>query len=223
MAVRDGERYVEEAVRSVLDQSFDSLELIAVDDGSTDRTAEILRESGPTVRVLHQPPAGLAAAVNDGMRAARGAFFAFVDADDLWTPRKLELQMGVLAADPEVDLAFGHVRQFVSPELTERQRTELVCPPHPAPGYLKGAMLIRREAFASVGPFDTTFRLGDFVDWFSRAKDQGLKGVMLPDVVLLRRLHEGNTTRRTTESQIDYARIARAALSRRRAGGERDY
>jgi glycosyltransferase involved in cell wall biosynthesis len=215
--VRDGERYLSEALRSVLDQSFGDVEVIVVDDGSEDSTPEIIRAMGSKVRSVRQEPAGLAAALNRGVEVSRGAFLAFLDADDLWTPRKLELQMAVLAAQPKLDLTFGHVRQFHSPDLSDQQRAAIACPPETIPGLSKGTMLIRRESFARVGPFGT-WRVGEFVDWYARATECGLAVELLPDVVMLRRLHTRNTTLRAPEAQVDYVRITRAALHRRRAG-----
>jgi glycosyltransferase involved in cell wall biosynthesis len=214
--VRDCERYLAEAVGSVLDQSFEDVDLIVVDDGSEDATPDVLSALGPSVRSVRQEPAGTAAALNRGVELARGAFLAFLDADDLWTPRKLERQMALLASNPELDLALGHVRQFHSPELSEQQRAAIACPPGSAPGLTKGTMLVRRESFSRVGAFDTTWRLGEFIDWYARATEYGLASEMLPDVLMLRRLHGRNTTLREPEARVDYTRVVRAALSRRR-------
>jgi glycosyltransferase involved in cell wall biosynthesis len=215
--VRDGERYLEDAIRSVLDQSFDEFELIVVDDGSEDGTADVIRSMGGAVRAIRQDPTGVGAALNRGVRASRGAFIAFLDADDLWTRRKLELQVAVLAGDPEIDLAFGHMRHFHSRDLSDEQRALLACPPDAMPGLSKDTMLIRRESFTHVGPFENAFRVGEFVDWYARATECGLAAEMLPDVLALRRVHAGNTTLLHPEARLDYARIARAALHRRRA------
>lgn len=215
--VRDGERYLAEAVRSVLDQTYEHVEPIVVDDGSEDGTPSVLRALGGAVRSVRQEPAGTAAAVNRGVGLARGDLLAFLDADDLWTRDKLELQTAALGSDRELDAVFGHVRQFHSPDLSEEQHAAIDCPPGPVPGLSKGTMLIRRPAFERVGPFETAWRVGDFVDWYARAQEGGIASKTLPAVVMLRRLHAGNSTRRRPEALVDYARVARAALERRRA------
>jgi len=214
--VRDGERYLAEAVGSVLSQTAADVELIVVDDGSQDSTPEILRGMEPAIRWVRQEPSGLPAAVNHGVDLARGAFLAFLDADDLWLPDKLALQLAALARRPELDMAFGHVRQFHSPGLDDEQRARIACPAEPSPGLSKGTLLIRRASFERVGRFSTRWQVGDFVDWHARATECGLVGEMLSDVVLLRRLHLANMSLRMPEAQVDYARIARAALHRRR-------
>jgi glycosyltransferase involved in cell wall biosynthesis len=206
--VRDGEAYLAEAVLSVFEQTYSHFEVVVVDDGSQDGTAGVLRGFGDAVRAVAQAPGGTASAVNHGIRVARGSFLAFLDADDLWTPRKLELQMAALARDPALDLVFGHVRQFRDGDAKQGK---------PVPGLSKGTMLVRREAFERVGEFDTSLRLGDFVDWYARATEAGLAREMLPEVLMLRRVHNRNSTLRGGDALVDYARVARAALERRRA------
>jgi glycosyltransferase involved in cell wall biosynthesis len=214
--VRDGERYLGDAVASVQAQTVRQVEVIVVDDGSHDATPDVIRELEPAVRAVRQERAGPGAAVNRGVELARGAFLAFLDADDLWLPQKLELQLAALAREPELDLAFGHVRQFHSPDLGGDERAAIACPPEPLPGLSRGTMLIRRESFRRVGPFSTEWRVGEFVDWYARATECGLAVEVLSDVVMLRRLHAGNKTLMAPEARVEYARIARAALHRRR-------
>jgi glycosyltransferase involved in cell wall biosynthesis len=217
--VRDGERYLEEALRSVLDQAHPELELLVVDDGSTDATPEVLRRMGDRVRAVRQPPRGVAAAINHGVSLAGGQLLAFLDADDLWTPGRLAAQLAALDQDAGLDFVLGHVRQFHSPELTVEERAAVLCPPAPMPGATRSAMLIRREAHLRVGEADPRWTFGEYIDWHARAVELGLRGLMLPDVVLMRRLHARNSTRRSPEARIDYVRIAREALHRRRARG----
>jgi glycosyltransferase involved in cell wall biosynthesis len=219
--VRDGARYLREAVDSVRAQTVGEVELIVVDDGSEDATPELLRALDPPVRHVRQERLGVAAAVNRGVELARGELLAFLDADDLWTPRKTELQLAALAADAGLDMVFGHVRQFHSPELSSEERAAIACSADPLPGLSKGTMLIRRESLERVGRFATEWRLGDFVDWHARATEAGLEATMLGDVVMLRRLHATNNTREAAAAHVDYVRIARAALHRRRSAGRR--
>lgn len=95
---------LKEAIDSVLGQSYREFELIIVDDGSTDQTAEMLAGCEERVRVVRQANRGVSAARNAGVAAARGEWLAFLDSDDLWKPRKLEKQMGWLAAHPQVKI-----------------------------------------------------------------------------------------------------------------------
>jgi glycosyltransferase involved in cell wall biosynthesis len=214
--VRDGERYIGEAIDSILAQTAPPSEVLVVDDGSRDGTAAIVSRYEPPVRCIRRDRAGAAQAINDGLAQARGDAIAFLDADDVWAPRKLELQLAALEREPELDLVFGHVEQFHSPELDERERARLHGPPGTTPGLLKGAMLARRRAFEAVGPFDGEFPPAEFIDWYARAEDAGLRGEMLPEVVLHRRLHGANLTLRSDRD--NYARVVRRIMLRRQAG-----
>ena len=220
IAVYNGERYLADAIDSVLAQTYRPLEVIVVDDGSTDGSAAVAGRYAPAARCFTQANAGVGAALNFGIGRASGDVLAFLDADDQWAEDKLSRQMAVLAGS-ECDMVFGHVRQFVSPELTPDQRAQLFCPEAPMPGFLKGTLLIRREAFRRVGPFDTTRRLGDFLDWYLRAQEAGLRAVLLPETLLLRRIHDTNMGIRERKSRTDYVHILKAALDRRRVTGTR--
>lgn len=218
--VHNCQRYLTQALRSVLDQTYRHLEVVVVDDGSTDGTPEILgRMSHPALRSIRHSHAGTAAALNRGIEETDGALVSFLDADDLWTPTKLALQVAALARDRQLDLVFGHLRQFHSPELTAAQRATIACTARPIPGVHRGTMLIRREVLVGVGPFSSAWRVCEFVDWYARAMALGLRSVVLPDVVMLRRLHSSNSTLSAPETRVEYVRIARAALHRRRAAG----
>jgi glycosyltransferase involved in cell wall biosynthesis len=186
-----------------------------VDDGSTDGSADIAR-SYP-VRYVRQANAGIAAARNAAIAAADGEILGFLDADDLWEPRKLARQMAALAAEPAPDFVLGHVRQFVDPRLDQEAAARIVCPAGLQPGYLPGAMLARRETFERVGPFREELRVGEFVDWMARARELGLREAMLRQHVLSRRLHDTNQSLKRQAATSDFARVVKASLDRRRA------
>jgi glycosyltransferase involved in cell wall biosynthesis len=213
------EAYLAEAVRSVLAQPYRPLEIIIVNDGSTDRGAEVAQGfADPLVRYFYQENAGIGAARNTGVSLARGGYLAFLDADDTWTPEKLTLQMACFEEDPELDMVFGQVIEFhespsggPSPARAELEGGGLA-------GYFAGTLLIKRESFLRVGPFETRWRVGEFVDWYAKAAELGLKSHLLPAVVMRRRIHETNVGIRRRSSQVDYVRILKQALDRRRGG-----
>jgi glycosyltransferase involved in cell wall biosynthesis len=204
------ERYIRAAVDSVLQQSVLPSEIVVVDDGSTDTGPSLVEQYGGMVRLDRQPKRGIGATRNRGIELAQGDVLAFLDADDLWLPDKLERQLEVLAR-PNADIVFGRVEQFWSPEL----------PAGPAPtetgtGPLVGAMLIRRETFQRVGPFATGMLVAGFLDWYGRAVDLGLRIVHHPEVALRRRLHDANTGRQQRQARADYARVLKQMIDRRR-------
>jgi glycosyltransferase involved in cell wall biosynthesis len=213
----NAERYLADALDSVFAQGHSPLEVIVVDDGSTDGTAAVADSYTPRVELLRQANAGAGAARNHGLAAARGDYVAFHDADDLWTEGKLSAQLDRLVADPSLDLVFGHVRNFVSPNLSPAQAARLFCPPETQPGYSAACLLARRSAFERVGPFREDVDLGEFIDWMARAREHGLRDALLPETVLLRRLHGSNTGIRQRDSRSDFALVVKQALDRRRA------
>jgi glycosyltransferase involved in cell wall biosynthesis len=209
------ERYIGEALESVLSQVPAGAEVLVLDDESTDTTAAVAERFAPRVRVLREPHRGIAGTFNRGMREARGEIIASIDADDRWLPQKLERQLAVMAADPAVDVVFGYLRQFVSPEVDD---TQFLVPAEAIPGIQRGVMLMRRSAWDRVGEMDEHLRAGEFVSWYARAKDAGLVEQILRDVVYERRIHGRNTVlTHRDEAHRDYLRIVKATLDRRRA------
>jgi glycosyltransferase involved in cell wall biosynthesis len=219
MPAYNAERYIGEAIESVLAQTYRPLELIVVDDGSTDGTRAAVERHSGVGRSLAQPNAGIGPARNAGVAVAKGELLAFLDADDLWPPDKLERQVAALRAEPRLDMVFGHAQQFPTPERAEEIERTVSYVREPAPAYLAGAMLIRRAAFERAGPFPSHLELGEFVEWYLRAIDLGLTSAMHERVVLRRRLHDANQGVRMRGSKDDYVRIVRAALARRRGAG----
>ena len=216
--VFNGERYLSEAVKSALGQTAAPFEVIVVDDGSTDDTPGVAASFGSAIRYDPQPHKGISATLNRGIQLARGDFFAFLDADDVCVPDRLDRQMAVLRAQPEIDMVFGYSRYFLSPDVDADAARRLVIPDQPQPAFIKSAFLIRRGSFFKVGFFDTAWQLGDFIDWFARAVEMGLKTHMVPDVVFERRVHGRNMTILERSSQGDFVRVLKAALDRRRSG-----
>lgn len=216
IAVFNGERFIREAIRSVQEQRHASLELIVVDDGSTDGTAAAIREfSG--VQYVHQANAGQPAALNHGVRLATGAFLGFNDADDLWTARRLAVQLDALAAEPSLAAVYGHVEQFLEADAPPAVAAALTDTRRIQPSRLHTAMLVRREAFDRVGAFREDMRIGSVVDWAHRSQQAGLRERMLEHVVLRRRLHGQNIgwLQKNAASEA-YLAVAKAALARRR-------
>jgi glycosyltransferase involved in cell wall biosynthesis len=217
ITVFDGARYLAEAIESVLAQTYEPLELIVLDDGSTDGSGDIARSFGSAVRVARRSRGGMGAARNTATGLARGTFFSFLDADDRFRPDKTERQMAAFDEHPELDVIFGHMTEFVSPDLDEASRALLRPPVDDAAWRTPNLMLVRRDAFFRVGPFSTTLRVGIGVDWFARATERGLDSHVLPAVVLERRLHAENNGIRERDARPQYLHVLKASIDRRRA------
>jgi glycosyltransferase involved in cell wall biosynthesis len=200
--VFNGERFVSEAVESILAQTHRPLEVVVVDDGSTDRTPAVLAEFGDRIRTFRQENAGPSAARNLGLEESRGEYVAFLDADDLWVDDKIEAQLTVLRGDPELDLCSGHIRSFWIPELDEERR-ELEDEPYhrEKPMLSPCTLLTTRATFERIGGFDPALRAREDSDWFIRAQRAGVRIETLPRLVTHRRQHTENLTRRSPPSR----------------------
>jgi len=218
--VYNGERYLGEAVESVLAQTYDDFEIIVVDDGSTDGTVSVAEGFGDRVTIVSQERGGAGAARNRGCALARGRFLAFLDADDLWLPNKLEVQRLAFERDAGLDVVFGLLEQFRSPGLPPDPALDTSMMDKPFAGYLPSAVMIRTEAFARVGDFVEDMRVGEFIDWYMRAEEQGLRMHLVRVVVTRRRIHSSNVGIRERDAKIDYLKILKSALDRRRSEGQ---
>jgi glycosyltransferase involved in cell wall biosynthesis len=216
--VYDGERYLAEAIESVVRQRPAPAEVIVVDDGSTDGSAAVAASFGGAVRYVRQAHAGIGAARNRGVAEARGTHLAWVDADDLWEEGRLEPQLRLLAGPPEVDLVFGGAVSFFSPDLSADERRRLHCPTGVQPAISLGTSLARLDRFRTVGPFSEDLGSGELIDWMLRARESGLREAMLDAIVLRRRIHGANHGIVRRDAASGYLRVAREALERRREG-----
>jgi len=217
VAVRDGVRYLPEALASVAQQSTPASEVIVVDDGSTDGSAEVAARSALSVRVLTQPPTGYAAAVNLGVSVATSPLLAFLDADDWWSPAALACRLTRLAEDDDIDVVVGATQNFVSPDLTEAEASGIRVHTRIFHSELLAAILVRADAFRRVGMLDEGLRTGSAIDWISRARLTGIAFAYVDDVVLHRRLHASNLGRsQPTDRNADLLRIVRAHHARHR-------
>ena len=213
--VYNGEAYLAEALDSILAQTLPALEILVVDDGSSDGTSAVARRYGNQITYLRQPHAGQSVARNHGVRVARGDLVAFLDADDLAHPAKLALQAARFGAHPGLDLCQGLISHFWSPEMPVERRRAVRSLPRARPGHID-TWLVRRTLFQRIGGFDPDMGFGETVEWYWRAREAGAHIELLPEVVASRRVHENNMTRGNREEQIDgLFAVLRTAMERK--------
>lgn len=189
----NAEKYLADAIESIQAQKYDPLEIIVVDDGSLDRTAQIANELKAPIRYFHQDHQGQPIASNSGLERARGEIIAFLDADDLWTEPKLENQLIQLNSDPSLDFVLGQVQRFYSKDTTDRG-SEIVKVPENWMALSHGAGLFRKSIFTKVGLFDPEMKFCADIDWFMRAREKNASFIVTEDIVLLYRRHQSNLT-----------------------------
>ena len=208
-------KYIAEAIESVINQTYKPYEIIVVDDGSDDNSAAIIKNY-PNVLYFYQQNKGTSSALNNGLRKVTGNFIAFNDADDLWEKNKLEKQIQKLNDDKTIDVIFSYHKRFYSNKHGQITESELADSKRILPAHFKGSLLIRKESFFKVGLFDESIVMGDFLDWYRRAEDLGIKMEMLKEVLYYRRIHDANSSLMNKANINDYVKIMKASIDRRR-------
>ena len=204
----NSQKTIIEAIESVLIQTHANLEVIFVDDGSSDQTIEVLKSiNDPRFQWVSQKNMGCAAARNHGVRLATGELLCFLDADDLWAKNKIEKQLVDIQSK---QIVFTNVQEFVDPGI------QYSADPKIRPGYYASTMLIARSDFLRVGMFDEGLAVAEFIDWLSRAQHLGLATFLNQEVLAYRRIHAGNVGRLNKPNANHYAIAMKAAIDRKR-------
>ena len=216
--VHNGERYLHEAIASVRRQSIAPIEIVIVDDGSTDGTAAVAETLGSDIRLIRQPHSGVTISRNRGVRTARGELIAFLDCDDVWTDDKLATQVPILLEHSDIQIALGHTRRMWTPTARDGAPSG-VCLTEPELALHLGAALIRRSIFERVDAFDETVSHAEDWDWFMRVRERGLMVVVHPEVMLLYRRHSDNMSNDEPVTRAALVRMIHRSIERRRSQG----
>jgi len=213
--VYNGECYLAEALDSIFAQDYRPMEVIVVDDGSVDGTADIAK-SYKEIRYIYQTNQGQGMAMNAGIMAARGEFIAFLDADDMWPPNKLSVQMDHLLKHPQVGYIIARMQNFLEPGTKRPSRItkDLLLTDYVALSV--GTLVVRKPVFERIGNFDKSYGHAKDVDWFVRAKEAGIPMAILPEILLYRRLHSSNRSYRTQARTSEFLRVVKSSIDRKR-------
>jgi glycosyltransferase involved in cell wall biosynthesis len=215
--VFNGRNFVIPCIESVIRQDYPrcAIEIILVDDGSTDGTAEIAKQFGSGIRYIFQPNGGTSSARNRGIGLSRGEYVAFLDYDDLWLPQKLSFQVRAMSRIPRPDIVFTQLVQFKDPSLSEEERKRVDVDERPVSGILASTALVRQDVFERVGLFTPGVYL-EWADWYMRAVQAGAHVFVIERVLAKRRVHRHNKGRVQSDVRKGYARLVKAALDRNR-------
>ena len=213
-AVRNGERYLSEALESVMGQTLPPDEVLVIDDGSTDATADIARSYG--ARVMPSRGRGVSDARNTGIAECRGDLIAFIDHDDVWEPHKLERQVAHLETHPEVGYVLCWLRVVIEPGF---ERPAWVKDEDLTRGYLAHgpSLFVRRGAFETVGLFTSGLAIGEDADWIVRAQEAGVPCGVVAEPLIRYRLHGENATGDGSVNAHAVMHVLRLAVVRKRA------
>ncbi len=208
-------RFLGAAIDSVLAQTYENFEIIVVDDGSSDNTVEVVEAYGNRIKFCPQKNQGSATARNNGVKPSSGEFIAFLDADDIWLPEKLEKQVAKLSEDEEFGLVHCGMREFdsetdktIHPHLQGEEgwvANDLLLFEKPVVIGGGSCLLIKREAFEAVGGFDTNFKKANSEDWdFIYRLARQYKIGFVPEILVDYRNHGKNEhfNIRTMEAEV---------------------
>lgn len=208
MPVFNGARWLPDSLASIQRQEVPGIEIVLIDDGSTDDSTSVARAAVPGLRCFRQENRGQAAARNAGVKEARGILVAFLDQDDVWPDGSLAVRVNALQASPAALFVLGRTRFL-------RSGTA----PEPWVATNLGAGLYRRELFGRAGLFNEDCRLTDDIEWFLRIRESGLPYVTLPQETLHYRRDTGGITHGRSWRDPELAATVRASLARRRQAG----
>ncbi len=212
--VYNGATFLREAIENIVAQGYPSIEIIVVDDGSTDDIDGAVASLSTNIRFFKQNNAGASAARNRGIRDASGEFIAILDVDDLWPENNLKLLVDVLREQTHIDVVHGH-GQLMDLDAATGKYEYVGNPKESFPFYI-GAALFRRSVFETVGLFDSKLRFAEDTDWFYRAQEIGVALKRLSQVTLLVRRHQQNMTRGKSLVELNSLRVFKNILDRRR-------
>jgi len=217
MTVKNAETYLAETLDSVFAQILLPKEIWIVDDGSTDRTLNIIESYGSTINVINCTNTGMAEAYHFAIPLVTTEFIAFLDGDDLWLPEKAERQINFLNANPEYDAVCCSVLNFKKSDLKD---TAFEASREFGPSRLFTATTFRKEVFTKFGlPDSSAGHFGWLYEWWSRALDAGIKCGTMEEVLFHRRVHDSNSwVRERALGNKTIIEIARQNINRRKNG-----
>ncbi|BAQ61472.1 glycosyltransferase [Geminocystis sp. NIES-3708] len=210
----NAEKYLKDAIESVIKQNYQPLEIILIDDGSTDNTAKIAK-SFQDIQYIYQENSGPVIARNNGIKIAKGEYIAFLDADDLWTDDHLELLVNCFKKDPYVEVAIGYVQCLLLKEKNE-EKEYFEEFSNSTINVNLGAGLYKKSVFEKLGNFDPNLSSSEDVDWFLRIKEANINQIIVSESVLCYRIHDSNVSRDRKNSYSAFLKSLKMSLDRRK-------
>ena len=189
--IYNGEKFIENLLEQLVKQQYSPMEIIVVDDGSSDKTAQILAKY-THVNYFYQENKGPAAARNNGLQQAHGTFIAFLDCDDLWSETHLNTLIQHFNNNPKLDIVKGQIQEqtIINQSIENKELPYFNC--------LLGSCIIRKSTFNKIGYFDEELVFCEDMDWFTRAWENNVPLKKTNSISLYYRRHEHNMTNNVT-------------------------
>ncbi len=224
--VYNGELYIKQAIESILIQEYKAVEIIVIDDGSTDASAKIAKQF-PEIQYIYQDNTGPVKARNKALLMSTGEFVTFIDADDVYINNSLYKLSNYLINNPKVDIVEGRVQHLFKAKNVNMFETKIPAFYH----CFLGCSLYRKSVFTTVGMFEDQLTYGDDADWFMRAWENNIVKHRINETVLLYRRHDSNITNNITDKNQDKVLLFRLKMERQKksvnrvqtVGALRDY
>lgn len=208
----NSEQLIGDAIKSILSQNYQPLEIIVIDDGSIDNTKTYLQQFD--IKYYYQANSGPSKARNLGIKSAQGDLIAFLDADDLWPDHSLLNMSDYLNQQPATEIVLGKVQPFRY-QFNNAQK-EMILLGETVSSSLFGSGLFRRSVFDKVGLFDEQLRTSEDVDWFLRAKEKSIAIALIDRLTLYYRRHEETLTSNKNIKELKLLNVLKAAMDRRK-------
>jgi len=208
--VYNGARFLADAIESALEQTYRPVEVIVVDDGSTDDTAEVI-DRFAAVRSVRQDNAGPSAARNRGMSLAAGSLLTFCDSDDRYRPSKVDVQVQHLREHPDVGCVLvGHETFYEAGVARAKWEQD-------EGGTQPQSVMARRSVFDVVGGFDPSYRFAEGIEWLGRVRSAGIAIDTIDGSYVDRRIHGANLSYERAGMQQNLLRVMRERIAHERA------
>ena len=188
-------KYISQAIESVYAQNYDNMEIIVVDDGSTDNTKEVLKQY-KDIKYFYVEHKGIPFVRNLALEKSQGEYIAFLDSDDYWLPEKLNIQMQYFKEHPDCEIVFTKYKNFFEEEKIKIDKRAIREKELEAVEYkILPTALIKKTLFEKYGVFDENFQTGEDTELIYRMGKRGVSFDCCIDKVLyMRRLHGNNIT-----------------------------
>ncbi len=196
--VYNSELFIKETIDKIYLQNYPKIELIIIDDGSTDKTAEIIQTNFPNVKYYFQENKGHASAKNKGLELSNGEYIIFLDSDDFWEENSLFILSEFLLKNPDTLIVEGKIREFS----TQNNEIQFITEGYYMSSF--GTCMFRKDVFDTVGLFDERLICATDIDWFIRAWENNIEKSRVDHIILNYRKHANSLTAINIDKQQYY-------------------